>query len=144
MRGLSGPTEGKLVSLERTIEVGRTLENDLSIDDHGISRRHARIKVRDQGCSVVDLDSTNGTYVNNRRIREALLEDGDILAFDKIKFSFRAVQVQDCFRQQPRPIEKQERLFEDHSGLVLRLVIFGLIVLVLLLGGLICWMVCFA
>jgi PAS domain S-box-containing protein len=58
--------------------VGRSADADLRLDDPGISRRHAKLVRRRSGaCKVVDLRSTNGTYVNGVRVRSATLREGD-------------------------------------------------------------------
>ena len=60
--------------------VGRGTEADLRINDPGISRRHAEIRVHptegDVAVSLLDLGSTNGTTVNGHRVQQATLEDG--------------------------------------------------------------------
>jgi len=63
------------------IVVGRGTEADLRINDPGVSRRHAEIRVDAHGrsgidVSVVDLGSTNGMLVNGHRVQQAALEDG--------------------------------------------------------------------
>jgi diguanylate cyclase (GGDEF)-like protein len=61
-----------------SFEIGRSSSNDLFIDQESVSRHHARIACRGDTYSVVDLGSTNGTYVNDERIRSPrLLVDGD-------------------------------------------------------------------
>jgi FHA domain-containing protein len=65
--------------------VGRGTDADLRINDPGVSRRHAEVRVhapdpddpRDTGISVVDLGSTNGIFVNGSRVDRASLRDGD-------------------------------------------------------------------
>jgi hypothetical protein len=60
--------------------VGRGTGADLRINDAGVSRRHAEIRVQQAGTdvtvSVVDLGSTNGVLVNGRRVEQATLGDG--------------------------------------------------------------------
>ena len=58
--------------------IGRGTEADVQIVDNGVSRRHAKI-VRDlDGTSkIIDLKSTNGTYVNGRRVEVEVLREGD-------------------------------------------------------------------
>ncbi len=60
--------------------IGRGSEADLRINDPGVSRRHAEIRVRVQGAllnvEIVDLGSTNGIVVNGHRVREAPLAEG--------------------------------------------------------------------
>jgi Protein of unknown function (DUF3662)/FHA domain len=60
--------------------IGRGSEADLRINDPGISRRHAQIRVAAAGphvqIDIVDLGSTNGIMVNGLRVQEAVLEEG--------------------------------------------------------------------
>ncbi|WP_168210521.1 GGDEF domain-containing protein [Persicimonas caeni] len=76
---LSGPVMGHTVSLSESPKVvGRADDADLVITDEGVSRRHARFYLREQGGYVEDLNSSNGVYVNGQRIeRFAHLEQGD-------------------------------------------------------------------
>ncbi|MDR1683787.1 MAG: FHA domain-containing protein [Candidatus Symbiothrix sp.] len=53
----------------KVITAGRSSSNTITVDDEKASRRHCQITQDDYGrCSIVDLNSTNGTYVNERRI----------------------------------------------------------------------------
>lgn len=67
--------------------VGRDRENDLVLTHPEISRRHARIERDGQGWRVVDLDSTNGTWINGARIRIAAVSVGDEVAFAGLRFA---------------------------------------------------------
>lgn len=63
----TGPNMGKRYALgSDPILVGRGDENDIRIQDHSVSRRHARIQPMDDGFYVADLGSTNGTFVNDQ------------------------------------------------------------------------------
>jgi ABC-type multidrug transport system ATPase subunit len=62
-----------------TLIVGRTAENDLLIDHPLISRHHAHFERNGGWWTVTDLGSTNGTYVNGRRIENAVLSIGDVV-----------------------------------------------------------------
>ena len=59
--------------------IGRSLQSDLSVDDLRVSRRHCRIGFDEQGVTLADLQSANGTYVNGQRVAKALLRQGDRL-----------------------------------------------------------------
>jgi pSer/pThr/pTyr-binding forkhead associated (FHA) protein len=61
--------------------IGRDAACDLRLDaDEYVSARHARLELAPDGVRVVDLGSTNGTYVNGERVaRERLLRSGDVL-----------------------------------------------------------------
>ncbi|MCL3817169.1 FhaA domain-containing protein [Aeromicrobium wangtongii] len=62
------------------VVIGRGNEADLKIDDPGISRRHAQIKIHQSGdqttVTIVDLDSTNGVVLNGHRVSTAVVADG--------------------------------------------------------------------
>lgn len=72
------------------ISVGRDRDNALVIPSPNVSRRHARLAQTVAGWSVVDLGSTNGTWLNGRRVEEAEVEDGDELAFGGVRFTIMA------------------------------------------------------
>jgi pSer/pThr/pTyr-binding forkhead associated (FHA) protein len=55
---------------------------------HAISRRHACLRVGRDVVIVEDLGSTNGCYVNGKRIKRQLLKDGDRLEVGDMKFRF--------------------------------------------------------
>lgn len=59
------------------ITVGRDPKNDIVLDDRRVSRRHAEIRLRLGRYTLYDLQSTNGTFVNGRRIAEMVLSDDD-------------------------------------------------------------------
>jgi diguanylate cyclase (GGDEF)-like protein len=61
------------------ITIGRDRENDIVLDSDSVSRRHARVEHRDGRIYLTDLDSTNGTYVNddNDPVRDTQLRRGD-------------------------------------------------------------------
>jgi len=91
-----------LLSADREILVGRLdsahgifPELDMTVDgglEEGVSRRHARIYMRDGTCFVEDLDSTNGSFLNGDRITPYLpyaFHDGDVLSFGSLQLRFR-------------------------------------------------------
>jgi len=75
----SGKEAGRtvVISTGQTITVGRLQGCDVVIDDESASRRHCTIHGRDTLCVVSDLQSANGTFVNERRISTAELTAGD-------------------------------------------------------------------
>ncbi len=74
-----GPELGRRIPLgAQRFEIGRSSRSDLSLDQESVSRRHARItRARDGAYVLVDLGSTNGTYVNDEPIGERTLAHGD-------------------------------------------------------------------
>src|SRR6184192_4202279 len=59
------------------ITVGRDPKNDIVLDDRRVSRRHAEVRLRLGRYTLYDLQSTNGTFVNGRRIAEMVLSHDD-------------------------------------------------------------------
>ncbi len=65
---------------EQTLTVGRTSQCDVQIDDPSVSRRHCTITLVANGLlQVKDLESVNGTFINERPITEATARDGDLI-----------------------------------------------------------------
>jgi diguanylate cyclase (GGDEF)-like protein len=64
---------------QEVVTIGRDRENDIVLDSDSVSRRHARVEHRDGRIYLTDLDSTNGTYVNddNEPVRDCQLRRGD-------------------------------------------------------------------
>jgi hypothetical protein len=70
--------DGRRFALSGPVTViGRSSACDVPLDDASASRRHAELRRRGGKAVLVDLDSTNGTLVNGRRVREAPLRPGD-------------------------------------------------------------------
>ena len=72
---VSGKDAGKVLDIEKTVvTVGRS-GCDLIVDDPELSRRHARVEIQGAEVTLKDLDSTNGTFMDDERIGEVLLEN---------------------------------------------------------------------
>ncbi len=76
---LRGLHAGQVFAVEKaSFILGRGPKSDLSADDPGVSRRHARIvELPNRGFALEDLGSTNGTFVSSRRVQRAVLVTGD-------------------------------------------------------------------
>src|SRR3989440_3466184 len=73
-----GGAERREIFEKHEINVGRVQGNDLMLPKGNVSKRHARLLFRDGRVIVTDLKSTNGTYVNGRKIAQAtLVREGD-------------------------------------------------------------------
>ncbi len=89
-----GPKPNQVFELMKDVyTAGREAGNDIAIEDSQISRHHARLSRQGNSFVVEDLGSTNGTFVNGRRVTgPVLLSNGDMLGFaDTIVL---AVQIQ--------------------------------------------------
>jgi hypothetical protein len=67
-------------SQTQMVVIGRSPECDISLEHRAISRHHARLRRTPEGWDILDLDSTNGTWLNGRRITSAVGQPGDELA----------------------------------------------------------------
>ena len=74
------------IPFKKSLVIGKKRENDIVLNLKQISRHHAKIVHNEKGLYVYDLNSTNGTYVNNVRIKNKMLEEEDIVSFDIIKY----------------------------------------------------------
>jgi pSer/pThr/pTyr-binding forkhead associated (FHA) protein len=68
---------------DRPVTIGRSPDNDLPVDNLAVSNYHARIYFEGSRLVVEDLDSLNGTFVNDLRVERATLHDGDSIWIGK-------------------------------------------------------------
>jgi pSer/pThr/pTyr-binding forkhead associated (FHA) protein len=78
----------KLVTEKKRISIGRTPDNDIVLDNRAVSRKHALIEFGPQGTVIMDNESLNGTFVNNRKITEEILKDSDQITIGKFNLIF--------------------------------------------------------
>src|SRR6201998_3947855 len=87
MAKLSLMFENKLVKEvpvgSRPVSIGRSPDNDLPVDNLAVSNYHARVYFEGGRLVVEDLDSLNGTFVNELRVERATLHDGDSIWIGK-------------------------------------------------------------
>ncbi|HXW88568.1 MAG TPA: DUF3662 and FHA domain-containing protein [Streptosporangiaceae bacterium] len=93
---VSGPDGGPDGGHQRTYEIttplvilGRGTDCDLRLVDPGVSRHHAEIRVEDDDVVLVDLGSTNGTFVNGQPVRRVALTDGTRVTLGRTTLVFR-------------------------------------------------------
>ncbi len=85
----SGPLKGKRIELRDTvITIGRDPTETVQVLDQGVSRQHAQIYRAGEMCFIRDLGSTNGTFVNDQRIKEELLRAGDVIRVGSTQLVF--------------------------------------------------------
>lgn len=72
--------------------IGRDQQNDVVLDDTRVSRKHAEIRLRLGRYTLYDLQSTNGTYVNGRRVAEVVLNDGDKISIAGLDVIFHSAE----------------------------------------------------
>lgn len=104
------------------ITFGRDASAGFQIEEHVISRQHAKIAKRDKEFIIQDLNSKNGVFVNNRRVMEEAVHDGDRIALGTIVLIFRnpkEVSMDDISKQVKRgkalKKEAEEQPMEEAS-----------------------------
>lgn len=89
LEGASGNFQGRRVSLRSGRQtIGRRGDNDIVLDDLSVSASHAWIMNQHNDYVLMNTLSTNGTFVNGKRIHEATLRHGDRVRFGQVEFTF--------------------------------------------------------
>jgi hypothetical protein len=81
--------EVRLPANAETLTVGRSRECDVVLGEETVSRFHAELRHDHDAWMVRDLDSTNGTWLNGSRVREARVSRGDVLALGGLRVELR-------------------------------------------------------
>mgnify|MGYP001619663230 CR=1 FL=1 len=91
IQAITSELTGQEIGIDRDMVVGRHQSADIVLQAAEISRKHAAFLLKDQALWVQDLNSSNGSFVNDLRIEhETLLKEGDIVQFASLKFSVLA------------------------------------------------------
>ena len=89
LQQIRGPLAPQVIELDRDVlVVGRAEEVDIKIPSSALSRRHVRLERYQGSYRVIDLDSSNGVYLNEIRIHTAVLRDGDTLQLGNAVFIY--------------------------------------------------------
>jgi pSer/pThr/pTyr-binding forkhead associated (FHA) protein len=73
----------RVVTEKKRISIGRTPDNDIVLDNKGVSRKHALMEFDGDSALIMDNESLNGTFVNSRKITEEMLKDNDRITVGK-------------------------------------------------------------
>ena len=88
---LQGPNKGELFTLHPVTVIGTTPDCNICLNDKFMSSKHAEIKAENGMWILRDSGSTNGTYVNNRRVDRHELVDNDFIKFGQAMCKFKAL-----------------------------------------------------
>src|SRR6476660_2241610 len=89
LAAISGKLKGAIFALnEESLVIGRETAANLCIPDASVSRRHSKIEKNDTGFVLSDLESLNGTFVNDVPVKSRLLEHGDRVRIGDSQFLF--------------------------------------------------------
>jgi FHA domain/zinc-ribbon domain len=84
-----GPNAGSSYRLdEKATAIGRHPDSDVFLDDITVSRRHVAVDRDDEGYTLRDVGSLNGTYVNRKRVDGARLRHGDEVQIGRYRLTF--------------------------------------------------------
>jgi len=88
---VEGPGRGQVIGLstQRPSTIGRSSGCEIVLEDLSISTRHCRLELGPEGWVVADLDSTNGTYLNERPVSRRSLASGDVIRIGETSLQFR-------------------------------------------------------
>jgi len=76
-------------TLDSDVTIGRGNQNDIVIKDSYISKKHAQITIDEEEFFLEDLESANGTYINEDRISDVVkLKNGDRIKLGEVEFLF--------------------------------------------------------
>ena len=88
--GRAGAARGQRIALTGSQSViGRKRDCDVVVDSDSVSLMHASVFFRDGRWRVQNYISSNGTFVNGRRVKDATLADGDVIRLGDVEFEFR-------------------------------------------------------
>ncbi|HEX3032548.1 MAG TPA: FHA domain-containing protein, partial [Bacillota bacterium] len=89
---IAGSAAGMKFPLIKDVStIGRKEGNDICLQDPNISRVHARIEQVEQDFTLIDMGSTNGTYINGKRVVKALVKPGDNIKLGKTELRFQVM-----------------------------------------------------
>ena len=89
---IKGPNAGEVFPLKpgAIIFMGRDPNCQIQILSNQVSRYNTMVEARGGKCSISDLESANGTFVNGEKVKERTLEPGDAIRVGDYEFEFRA------------------------------------------------------
>jgi pSer/pThr/pTyr-binding forkhead associated (FHA) protein len=78
----------RVVTEKQRISIGRTPDNDIVLNNRGVSRKHALIEFNNNSALIIDNESLNGTFINNRKISEEVLKENDLITIGKFNIIY--------------------------------------------------------
>ena len=110
LRGVSGQGFGRSYPVLGPTVVGRAPECALRLDETGLSRQHARLVPTADGVQLEDLGSTNGSFINGKRVQRGFAAPGDEIGFDTLRFRVTAPGQQESTQSIAPPAKTRSRL----------------------------------
>ena len=116
LAAVKGKSLGKEYDIagKRRITVGRLTDNDIVIDDDAISKHHCFIVNDEQSYTIGDAGSSNGTYINDKKITShKKLNDGDLITLGDTVLEFKSVSLsaprnKEAEKPKPKPKKRSK------------------------------------
>jgi Nif-specific regulatory protein len=106
LKVLKGENAGKTYQLtSEEFFIGRDENNDIQILDETCSRHHTRLKLSEEYFIISDLSSNNGTFVNGKKVKEHILQNGDNILIGNSLFAFENEEVSTIQQRQTRLLQ---------------------------------------
>lgn len=102
LSGQADEVKGAVFPIRDPILIGRAKESDVCLPIIRLSRRHARLSLYEGGVLIEDLQSSNGTFVNGKKVTNVIAKVGDTISFDDVSFTLRG------------PVD-EESIHSDHT-----------------------------
>jgi len=103
----------------RPVTIGRAPDNDIQIDNLSVSNYHARVYVEAGSLVVEDLNSLNGSFLNDMRVERAMLKDGDSILIGKheilVDQTHDAAVPSEEWRKAPAPRVNETMILDTHE-----------------------------
>jgi hypothetical protein len=105
----------------QVINIGRRLENNLTIDDPRVSRTHAQLRSINGRYVIFDLNSTGGTFINGKRISQTILYPGDVISLAGVNLVYGQdnplprPDLKDTGPLNPDPLDRKTAIFNSPS-----------------------------
>ncbi len=97
-----------------TVTIGRDFECMFHLPDRSVGRKHAIVTVDELGVTIKDLNSLNGTYVNNKKVAEKSLKDGDIISIGKYNILYKNNELTLCVETETKKQSTQKSKEPDY------------------------------
>lgn len=108
-----GPETGKEYTIDQAVILGRLDSNDIPIHDRKASREHAKIYRQGDRFAIVDLNSSNGTFVNGEKITKHILAEGDQIRIGVVSLRFEDPEAEAAHRARPSGRKSLDEAFES-------------------------------
>ena len=101
------------IAVGQNVTIGRKTANDITIDYEAVSSFHAKVESVASTFVLRDLDSTNGTFVNNERTNQHNLKHQDVILIGKYELIFDRSDLMKATEKEPDPIDDDKTQILD-------------------------------